>query len=139
MSTSNITVNGTVYRGERIGLGTSYLSRHTHAGEFLPPGQKQPNGRKIRCPACRWQEVSIYAIGQEHYLVHSIGHTTVPGEERYEKSLYTKSVYEVLEFLIVRNRDGAFLNGPCRTALAQAADEDREMERLYRSIVVKML
>lgn len=133
MPTSKILVDGVAYQGELIGQGSSHQGRHTHQGDYLPAG-KRIGGAKVRCPACRWQEVLIYAVGEEHYLVLNTGHTIVPGETPYKDHVYTRHAYEVLEHLTVRNREGAFLPGPARIALAQSASDDEELERVYRNL-----
>lgn len=120
------------FEGWIIGAATSRQRVHrSHGDERFAP-------RKVKCSACRWNEVTIYV--RQHpednnrfdYVVVTVGASEVPGEVDLQTITETSSAFEVLEALTVRPRSGApFLPGQYASALAQAASRDDDLREAY--------
>lgn len=120
------------FTGIRLGHNTSHQEAHGHPPEFAPKGSK--------CSACRWFEVSIYRrfdtdgtdFAPNDYVVHTIGASIVPGEQRFSRISITSSAFEVIEFLTVRKvGEDPFITVQSSRALAQAATKDELMRDAY--------
>lgn len=121
-----------------LGFGSTERSRHVnHVGsDYAQP--------KTKCPACRWYESRLFKVHDEarqHYLVHHVGASRVPGEVdwcRYEEAF---SAHQVVELFTVRpdpdDRDQQgrqrlpFLTRPGAAVLAVAAGFDDELSFAY--------
>lgn len=124
-----------------LGYGSTERSRHkNHDGsEFAPQG--------VKCPACRWYESRLFKLHppasagtgtdngssrRQHYLIHHVGASNVPGEVdlcRYEE---TYSAHGVVEAFTVRPHSGKpFLTRPGALVLAGAAAHDNEVETAW--------
>jgi hypothetical protein len=127
--------------GRQLAHGTSHRAEHSHPVAESPDSHHTERFalRSERCSACRWFEVSIYAVDAdvvehctcnaahdcEHtdecgtepasgrYLVVTAGRTQVPGEVNFRRAVYTDSPYEVIE-LLVQQRDIPGADGPHR-------------------------
>lgn len=122
------------FRGELLGEGTSVRGWHSHSGDVVPAG-RDANGRKFQCQACRWQEVYIYMdLDTGKFIVHTIGRTTVPGEQDYVKFVRTDSALAVREILTVRKPEGPFIPAPAKIAIAAAAELDADMRDVYDTL-----
>jgi hypothetical protein len=130
------------FYGRLLGAGTSRAEHHSHAEPFAARGAK--------CSACRWFEVALYRRRRPttsadaevshtfDYVVHTVGGTAVPGEERRSRVSYTSSAFEVIELLTVRPHHGEpFIAQQSARALAQAAQFDDDIRDAYinRAIV----
>lgn len=125
------------FYGRLLGAGTSRADHHTdHASRYADRGEK--------CSACRWFEVALYRRLQPtttgnggesqtaDYVVHTVGGSAVPGEERRSRVSYTSSAFEVIELLTVRpHRGEPFIAQQSARALAQAASLDDDMRESY--------
>lgn len=134
------------FTGQLLGSGTSRAEHHAHdESHAARPGEK--------CSACRWFEVAIYrryvdvdvrgvpsadllkvetALGKRDYVVHTVGGSAVPGEDRRSRVSFTPSAFEVIELLTVRPRDGEpYIAQQSALALAQAAALDGELRDAY--------
>lgn len=93
-----------------------------------------------RCSACRWFEVELYrSIDSEaRWVVHTVGQTTVPGEEVRHRLRATSDPRRVVSFLTVADRDSGTVRVPSvtRGALDRAADEDHEFAAVVDELVV---
>jgi hypothetical protein len=107
-----------------LGYNSSRQDDHTHTGPHAERGE--------RCSACRWFEVRIFEVVESehdaHYLLHTLGGTTVPGEITKCRASWTNSALELVELLTDR-----FGNVPytSRRALAQAGDVDQSLRAAY--------
>lgn len=117
------------FTGRLLGAATSRVNDHNHATTFAPRGDK--------CSACRWFEVAVYrfrASNDVHdgYVVHTVGGSVVPGEQRLSRVEYTDSAFEVIELLTIRpsNRKPFMMSQSAR-ALAQASDHDDDLRDAY--------
>jgi hypothetical protein len=116
--------------GRLLGHSSSRRDRHSHPGpDVTPAGWK--------CSACRWIEIRIFRTDDDSYLVHTEGHTVVPGESIRITVSRTDSPYTVIELLTLRGRrtgghvGSAFLPQPSALALAEAAHYDTELRDAY--------
>lgn len=133
------------FTGRLLGRDSSYQSHHTH--DALRSAAKNE-----KCSACRWFEVAIYrryltekidldtippaisAIEPEpgDYIVHTVGVSTVAGEQRLSRIASTDSAFEIIEFLTVRKVDKEpFITVQSSRALAQAAARDEDIRDAY--------
>lgn len=131
--------NGAEHRftGQLLGAGTSHQTHHYHNNQFARRGEK--------CSACRWFEVAIYRrtadakghvpVGADHgfdYVVHTVGATIVPGEQRLSRVEYTTSSFEVVELLTIRPNDREpYMMTQSARALARAAELDDGIREAY--------
>lgn len=130
------------FTGRRLGFSTSRTEVHTHPVSAHPPYRYAPRGEK--CSACRWFEVYLYerasVVSTEDtiqrtdydYVVHTVGGSAVPGEQRFSRVEFTHSPFEVIELLTVR-RNGAepYIMAQSSRALAQAAELDDGIREAY--------
>ena len=135
-----------VFEGAPLGASTSYRPGHQHATDYAVRG--------VRGAPSRWSEATIYrgyvtegtdletdparprtyAIDPTpgDYVVHTVGASIVPGEQRLSRISVTDSPFEVIEFLTVRPRDGEpFIVAQSSRALAQAAQLDDGIRDAY--------
>lgn len=121
-----------------LGFSSTQASRHTGhpPGEYAEP--------KSRCSACRWYETRLFRVrdgGRNHYVVHHMGASRVPGEVALCRYQDAWSAHEVVELFTVRpdpsetdDRGRArtpFLTKPGARVLAQAAPYDDEVDDAY--------
>lgn len=119
------------FDGVLLGTGTSQRDEHTH--------HRSRTARKgEKCSACRWFEVALYRRwftpdrSESDYVVHTVGVSTVPGEQRLSRVSFTTSAFEVLELLTVRKPDSdPFIAVQSSRALAQAASRDEDIRDAY--------
>lgn len=135
-----------------LGVGTSFTATHTrHVERFVPKG--------VRCNACRWFEARIFrevvlpdgvddltelaASGLSErdvragpYVMHFAGMSIVDGEVPFCRVETTTSPYSVIESMTTRRTTvdrgpEAFIAKPAAHALAEAADNDRQLADAY--------
>ncbi len=127
------------FTGIRLGHETSYQDQHTHH-------PRRAAAKREKCSACRWFEVSIYrryvevetsvgdmlgATGAD-YVVHTVGASNVPNEQRLSRIAVTESAFEIVELLTVRKIDEQpFITVQSSRALAQAAARDEDVRDAY--------
>jgi hypothetical protein len=119
------------FRGAVLGSGSSKRDEHSHySGYYARKGEK--------CSACRWFEVTIYKrtlpTGDATYdfVLHTIGNSIVPNEQRFSRVAETSSAYELVELLTVRPYHGdPFIAAQSQRALAQAASLDDDVRDAY--------
>lgn len=133
------------FTGIRLGHETSYQDQHTHH-------PRRAAAKREKCSACRWFEVSIYRryategidfetepptifqIDPEpgDYVVHTVGASNVPNEQRLSRIAVTESAFEIVELLTVRKIDEQpFITVQSSRALAQAAARDEDVRDAY--------
>lgn len=112
-----------VFDGKILGRATSQQPDHNHDTPFVAPGFSA-DGRKNKCPACRWFEVTVYVTTSGVYVLHTIGKSVVPGEIEYARIAQTASAFELVDIATVRSSGKPYLPAPSSRALAQAADKD---------------
>lgn len=131
------------FTGQRLAFETSRRDHHTHhPGRIGHPGDR-------KCHACRWLEVTIYrrfltgdAVPldvdltltrvETDFVLHTVGGTTVPGEQQLVRVVTTPSAHELLELLTVRKDDQEpFIAVQSLRALARAATFDENIESAY--------
>lgn len=118
------------FTGEVLGAATSASDFHTHPGPHVPPGRDE-QGRKNKCAACRWFEVTIYDdTTNDEFVLHTVGKTKVPGEIEFARIVSTKSARELVDLAVVR-ANPPYLPAPTSRALAQAADLDDDIRDAY--------
>lgn len=125
-----------------IGYGTTQTSRHTNHDDAEFATRSGP-----RCSACRWYETRLFKVHDsastrpDHYLIHHVGGSIIPGEVhlyRYEEAW---SAHEVVELFTIRpNPDEVdnhgrqrtpFLTRPGARTLAMAARFDDDVDDAY--------
>lgn len=125
-----------------LGFSSTQMSRHTGHG----PGEYAAQGG-VRCSACRWYEMRLFRVHDDanpraqHYVMHHLGGSRVPGEVslcRYEDAW---SGHEVVELVTVRpspdetdahgRARAPFLTRPGARLLAQAASHDDAIDDAY--------
>lgn len=135
------------FMGAPLGVGSSRRDTHLHDRErerYAPKG--------TRCSACRWFEVAIYrrftaeeidlsttppklrTIEPEavDYVIHTVGASAVPGEQRLSRIEVTDSAFEVVELLTVRREgDSPWIPAQSSRALARAAELDDGLHEAY--------
>jgi hypothetical protein len=135
------------FTGIRLGHETSYQDQHTHH-------PRRAAAKREKCSACRWFEVSIYRryltesvdlktnTDQPRiypidpvpgdYVVHTVGASNVPNEQRLSRIAVTESAFEIVELLTVRKIDEQpFITVQSSRALAQAAARDEDVRDAY--------
>jgi len=115
-------------RAQLLGATSSERERHTHSEPYTPPGWK--------CSACRWIEIKILKTEYDTYLVHTVGHTTVPGETKRVTLDETDSPDEVVELLVLRRQRRVYMPTPSARALAAASAHDDALRDAYRDRAV---
>lgn len=81
----------------------------------------------------RWFEVDIYRdTVVDEYVVHTLGCTTVTGEEQRRRIVRADNADDVIGRLIVQHNGKVYLPRATRNALAQAAQWDDELATAYR-------
>jgi hypothetical protein len=124
------------FTGALLGHGTSHRDHHNHyPRRFAQRGEK--------CSACRWFEVAIYRRTTAHddptgvtlghdYVIHTVGWSVIPGEQRLSRVQFTSSAFEIIEMLTVRHQDKEpFIAVQSARALAQAAGVDQAVRDAY--------
>jgi len=119
-----------IFDGKVLGRATSQQPDHNHDAPFVAPGFDE-NGRKNKCPACRWLEVTVYATTPRGYVLHTIGKTVVPGEIEFARISRTASAFELVDIATVRSGNKPYLPAPSSRALAQASDKDDDVRDAY--------
>lgn len=93
-----------------------------------------------RCSACRWFEVELYRSDdpEARWVAHTVGRTTVPGEDTRHRLRATSDPRRVVSFLTVADRDSGVVRVPTvtRGALDRAADADSEFAAVVDELVV---
>lgn len=93
-----------------------------------------------RCSACRWFEVELYRSEdpEARWVAHTVGQTTVPGEEVRHRLRATSDPRRVVSFLTVADRDSGTVRVPSitRGALDRAAEADPEFADVVDELVV---
>lgn len=138
-----------VFHGKLLGAGSSLRDEHVHdraRDRYAPRG--------VRCSACRWFEVAIYRryftegidletdpkspkiypIDPEpgDYVVHTVGASIVPNENRLSRISSTDSAFEVVELLTVRRQNQEpWIPSQSSRALARAAETDDGIRDAY--------
>lgn len=114
------------FRGRILGSGTSRTFLHTnHTGFDYASQALGPENLKVKCSACRWNEVTIYGTADKAYVAYTEGRSVCPGEVDYSRIIQARGGVELVDQLTVRSRRGeAFLPRPASQALAQAAEDD---------------
>lgn len=134
--------------GVLLGRDTSFQDQHTHH-------PRRHAAKKEKCSACRWFEVAIYQRYTtegidlttdpahpriypldkpvaEDYVVHTVGASAVPGEQRLSRIAVTESGFEMVELLTVRKlNEEPFITAQSSRALAQAASRDENIRDAY--------
>lgn len=111
-------------RAAPVGVGTSRRDAHNHTDEYAARG--------VRCSACRWFEVAIYVTETGSYVVHTVGQSVVPGEQRLSRVTTTDSPFAVVEALTVRRPNAEpYLTPQSQRALAEAAELDEGLREAY--------
>lgn len=123
-----------------IGVATTRTDKHTNhdATPYAPP--------KVRCTACRWYEPRLFRVHGEradsqHYVVHHMGGSTVPGEVPFCRVEEVFSAHAAVELFTVRpglndtdargNARTPFLSRPGARVLAMAAGHDAAIDDAY--------
>lgn len=93
-----------------------------------------------RCSACRWFEVELYRSEdpEARWVAHTVGRTTVPGEDARHRLRATSDPQRVVSFLTVASRADGVVRVPTvtRGALDRAADVDPEFAAVVDELVV---
>jgi len=117
------------FTGRLIGSGNSVSVFHTNHDGYAYASQV-PGVSKVKCRACRWNDVALYRTDDGAYIVHTRGRTVCPGEVDFGRLARTTSALEVVELLTVR-ANPPFITLPGARALAQAAEDDDDLHDAY--------
>lgn len=128
------------FTGRLLGSASSWQREHRpHDGEHAPVG--------LRCSACRWIELEIYAVDQvlgqfdpdadqvrdnpedppARYLVHKRGMSNVEGEIELFNNTWIDRGLEVVRAMVYKDA----LRGANRDAVAAAARHDPDIAKAY--------
>lgn len=131
------------FDGRLLGEASSQASKHAvlvhDNGSFAPPG--------MRCSACRWFEVRIYADDSADqpppaWIVETVGRSQVPGETDRRQFRRVTEPRQVVAVLVQtkRQRQGedaeTFIPATSRYALDQAADNDERLSEVIDQLVI---
>lgn len=131
------------FEGRLLGEASSRASRHAvlihDDGSFAPPG--------MRCSACRWFEVRIYAddtgaTNEDAWIIETVGRSQVPGETDRRQFRRVTEPRQVVAVLVQtkRQRPGldaeTFIPATSRHALDLAADNDERLSEVIDQLVV---
>lgn len=105
----------------RLGHGTSRSDVHSHITDVAERGRK--------CSACRWSEVQIFKTLLGDYVIHTAGHSAVPGEFTKTRLVRTAVPQAVIDALVVERFEAGelkdtFITRPAQDALDDATDLD---------------
>lgn len=127
------------FRGRRLSTANSRQERHEHRTHdlddrfiFAPKGW--------RCGACRWFEVTIYAVDgsvaldappNAVYMVHTVGRSIVPDEIDLARTAWADTADKVIELLVQKRHGRPILPESSAIAIEDAADLDDDLNRAY--------
>lgn len=115
---------GTVtFTGELLGSGTSRSDVH------------QDNPAR-KCRHCRWMTCEVYGDDGDRFYALTTGHSRLEGEINLARWIGPLGAHALIDKLVVRNSDQAFLPAPSRDALAAAADEDDLIASAFRNLLL---
>lgn len=114
-------------RGYLAGSATSSRDVHNHDLNVV-----RWSKRGERCSACRWFTVDLYLTSDGGYVVHTVGETIVPGEQRLSRVTKTGSPFAVIEAMTVRRpNQEPYLTPQSQRVLAEAAELDDGIREAY--------